>query len=64
MEPQNLEKIKQEISKIKPILIRLQWDKDHDQLNPGKLPYLESLQKQYQTLKEQLTNEQTEDPEV
>lgn len=54
MEPQKIDKIIEQINNIKPILFRLQWDKDHNQLNPGKLPYLESLQKQYNTLLKEL----------
>ncbi len=42
------------MDEIKPILSRLNWDKDHNQLNPGKLSYMQSLEKEYEELKTKL----------
>jgi len=64
METQNLDQIKQRMDEIKPILNRLNWDKDHNQLNPGKLPYLESLQKEYDGLISQINGLEAKNSEV
>ncbi len=56
---EKINEIKQRIDEIKPSMIRLQWDKEHDQLNPGKLSYLQDLEKEYTTLSEQLESLKT-----
>ncbi len=64
METENLDQIKQRMDDIKPVIAKLQWDKEHNQLNPGKLPYLQSLEKEYETLIKQVNGENTPDSEV
>lgn len=54
METEKSQEINKRIDEIKPILIRLEWDKAHNQLNPGKVPYLESLKNEYKELINQL----------
>lgn len=64
MKTEKTQEISNQIDEIKPIINRLRWDKSHDQLNPGKLPYLESLEKKYEELKKQLDEGETPNSEV
>lgn len=63
MTQEQIKKIIEKLDEIKPALIRLQWDKEHDQLNPGKLPYLNSLEKEYNELVSQLKSMDTANEE-
>ncbi len=49
--------IRDKLAEIRGPLLKLKWDAEHDQLNPGKKPYYDKLKKDFEELESALKKE-------
>lgn len=64
MEKELKNNINDKINYLKKKIMILEWDKDKNQLNPGKVTYLEKIKKEVLELEKQIANENNKQKEV